>query len=161
MKGRAPNQRASNCASCGSRIPAGAGTYSDWEGPLHLPGRCSTGTRTYTRTIAAATAAAYREHAWRMFAAAGYCLHPAAGHWPAAITGHGLTAYVGGRRDIRAAGVWSAYEPGFEVFRDGVLVHQAGHPGLDPDGGEALAVLAAGIIAVLDGCRLPPLATAC
>jgi hypothetical protein len=107
-----PNRFAGPCSFCGSRVQAGAGTYSRPEGVRHREGECKTTTKTYRDSV--------RRQQFTEFQAAFKAVYADAGYdrWPShrveyadEIRGHGLLALVGG------------YKRG-EVMRDGVRVYR-------------------------------------
>jgi len=102
------NRFAGPCSFCGSRVPAGAGTYARTEGVRHPEGGCKTTTKTYRDSIArqrwadmqAAVKAAYADAGYdRSYSHRVECADQ--------ITGHGLLALVGGydRDEIMPNGV--------------------------------------------------------
>jgi|SRR5579859_7001651 len=92
-----PNRYAGPCSRCGSRIPAGAGTYNRITGAQHTGGQCKTTTKTYRDTIARERMTEHRAAVEAIYAEAGYRYdHAHRIECADIITGNGLHALVGG-----------------------------------------------------------------
>lgn len=120
------NRFPGRCTECGSQVAAGAGLYDRnpyTRGVRHLDGQHNTATKTWRATQARIAGERFRAAVAALYTDAGYARQASERiEAPTVITGHGLTATVGGYRR------GEVFARGLEVRRDGILIHDGPEP---------------------------------